>query len=209
MSCSTVTALNAEWAELTRDTRPTVAGWRQRCTALTGADDLDDVLTGVRRAPDQVLASLLSWGAAGDRLAWRVVLQAMLGKAVLVGAGSDDRVAEAVSELWVVIAEYPLQRRPRSIAANLSWMLRRRLAPTPLVAPEPEVVEPGAGATLAHARRLGLLEAAEHELLWLVYVEGLTSASAAQALGVSAELVRYRCSRTLRRLADHASLLAA
>jgi len=45
--------------------------------------------------------------------------------------------------------------------------------------------------------------------LWTVYVAGLTSAQAAEALGTTPELVRWRCSRALRRLAVHAELLAA
>jgi DNA-directed RNA polymerase specialized sigma24 family protein len=42
-----------------------------------------------------------------------------------------------------------------------------------------------------------------------VYVAGLTSAQAASLLGSTPELVRWRCSRALRKLAAHAELLAA
>jgi DNA-directed RNA polymerase specialized sigma24 family protein len=139
----------------------------------------------------------------------------MLGKAVLLSAGSDERFAEAVSELWVAIAEYPLARRPRSIAANLAWRLRRRLATGAGIAVSPPVVsseptaEPDAANTLAQARSLGLLDDRDHHTLWLVYVAGLSSARAGAELGISPELVRYRCSRSLRRLAAKAELLAA
>ena len=107
---------------------------------LAGASDLADLLELIRRRPDAVLAALLRLGADGDPLAHRVVLQTMLGKAVRLCAGRPDLLPEAISELWVAIVEYPLDRRPRSIAANLAWAVHRRLhrAPGPRSpAPDP------------------------------------------------------------------------
>jgi DNA-directed RNA polymerase specialized sigma24 family protein len=206
---ATLLSLNSEWADLLPRSGPTVAIWAARCPELAGVADLADILTHVRTDSDAVLGALLRLGADGDRLAWRVVLQAMLGKVVLLSAGADERLSEAVSELWVAIAEYPLDRRPRSIAANLSWTLRRRLAkPVPAALPAP-ITEPGAAQTLDDALALGLLDTRTHHTLWLVYVVGLNSARAAETLGTTPELVRYHCSRSLRRLAEQAELLAA
>lgn len=209
-------ALNGEWAELVAVSGPVVAAWAERESALAEAADFADLLPAISAAPDAVLAALLRLGADGEGLAHRVVLQALLGKAVAVSAGRDEVFAEAVSELWLAIAEYPLPRRPRSIAANLSWTLRRRLtaAVTPeLPRPVAAVVagfeqgEPSAGETLAMARSLRLIDELDHRTLSLVYIAGLSSARAGEVLGVSAELVRYRCSRTLRRLAARSHLL--
>lgn len=204
--------LNAEWRELVPASPATVAAWATARPQLRPARDLDDLLDVIRRRPDEALAALLWIGRGGEPLAWRVVLQAMLGKTVLLCRARPDRFDEAVSELWLAIADYPLDRRPRSIAANLGWTLRRWLGEASR-SPElqPCVHDPGATAadTLATARTLKLIDAETHRTLWLVYVAGLTSARAAVELGTTAELVRYRCSRSLRRLAGHAVLLSS
>jgi DNA-directed RNA polymerase specialized sigma24 family protein len=213
VTSQTLLSLNSEWVELVATSAAPVADWVQHCPELAQARDLDEILTSVPAAPDAVLGALLQLGAAGERLAWRVVLQAMLGKAVRLSCGREERLAEAVAELWVVIAEYPLQRRPRSIAANLAWALRRRLAGPPMVVGDPASGEPSGGPTgaqaLATARRLGLIDARAHLTLWLVYIDGLSSTQAAAELGTTPDLVRYHCSRSLRRLAGRAELLAA
>ncbi len=209
MTNSTLLSLNSEWAELVAGTDAAVSGWAQCCPELAGAANLDQVLALAWSAPDAVLGALLRLGADGDTLARRAVLQAMLGKAVRLSGGRDERLAEAVSELWVAIAEYPLGRRPRSIAVNLAWTLHRRLARPKTVAAPIESAGPTAEGTLAQAHALGLIDDRAHRTLWLVYVAGLTSAKAAVELGTTPELVRYRCSRSLRRLASQAELLAA
>ena len=208
---ATLTDLNAEWSGLVRTSDATVAAWARRFSALDPASDLAGLLDVIRARPDAAMAALLAIGRDGDPLAWRVVLQAMLGTVVLACRRRPDRFDEAVSELWLAIAEYPLERRPRSIAANLTWTLRRRLAeqpPAPVALPSVPR-DASAEATLTAARRLRLIDAETHRTLWLVYVAGLTSARAAEELGTTPELVRYRCSRSLRRLARHADLLSA
>lgn len=207
-----VTTLNREWAALAG---ASVRHWAQAEPALAGVARLGDVLAAIRQAPDPVLAALLRRGAAGDQLARRAVLQTMLGKLVRLCAGRPEALGDAVSELWLAIADYPLGRRPRWIAANLAFAVQRRLSrpsadrPTADLDPPAVVAEREAGATLAEARELGLIDEGTHRTLWVVYVAGLSSAQAAGVLGTSAESVRWRCSRALRRLAQHAELLAA
>lgn len=205
-------ALNEEWRSLAMTATP---GWAHREPALAAASDLASVLALIRERPDPVLAALLRLGAAGEELAYRVVLQTMLGKMVLLCSGRAALLPEAISELWLAIVEYPLARRPRAIAANLAWTVRRRLPRAEAVRPQPsvdaaaELPEPDASGTLGEARGLGLIDELTHRTLWAVYVAGLTSAQAAVALGTTPEVVRWRCSRALRRLAAHAELLAA
>lgn len=209
---TTLAALNEEWRELASQRRP---AWGVAEPVLADADDLAAVLRLIRASPDQVLAALLRLGASGDPLAHRVVLQTMLGKLVLLCARRPELLAEAVSELWVAIAEYPLVRRPRSIAANLAWTVRRQVrspSPAPVAAEvDPPAPTPDADGTsaLREARQLGLIDEHTHRTLWTVYVAGLSSTRAAVALGTTPELVRWRCSRALRRLAAHADELAA
>lgn len=207
-----VTALNREWAALSATP---VGHWADGEPALAGITRLDEVLGAIRQAPDPVLAALLRHGAAGDQLARRAVLQTMLGKLVRLCARRPEALGEAVSELWLAIADYPLARRPRWIAANLAFSVQRRLArpsaDRPIVDFDPPAAVPDqeAGATLAEARELGLIDECTHRTLWVVYVAGLSSSQAAAVLGTSAESVRWRCSRALRRLARHNELLAA
>lgn len=212
MDRRTLAALNAEWHELLPTTKEHLIRWAAIEPALATADDPAGLLALIRRDPDEALAALLRLGQTGDRLAHRVVLQAMLGMAVRSCSERSEALPEAVSELWLAIAEYPLSSRPRAIAANLAWTVRRRLraAAAPLPRPElpPPGGEPGAVGTLAEARRLGLIDELTHQTLWTVYVAGLTSAQAAALLACTPELVRWRCSRALRRLAGHAELLA-
>ena len=203
-------ALNSEWqAILPTSTRP-LAEWTLTEPVLLGADDLDGVLDLIRQHPDDVLAALLRLGAGGQPLAHRVVLQTMLGMVVRLCADRPALLPEAVSELWLAIADYPLERRPRAIAANLAWTVRRSLLTVaPPAPPPPEPHDPDATSVLADARRLRLIDEVTHRTLWTVYVAGLTSQQAADVLGTTAGVVRWRCSRALRRLAGRARLLAA
>lgn len=205
-------ALNTEWRRLAAG-HPGLPDWQSE-PALAGAIDLEGVLALIRRSPDETLGALLRLGGAGDPLAHRVVLQTMLGKLALMCAGRQSELPEAISELWLAIVDYRLDRRPRSIAVNLAWSVQRRLwaasAVPGLVDPvADESKEADAAETLAEARRLGLIDDLTHRTLWTVYVAGRTSAQAAAELGTTPELVRWRCSRALRRLALRAELLSA
>lgn len=201
--------LNAEWDLLVPCHDQTVAAWVGREPALGVASGLDELLGAIRRNPDPMMAALLRLGLDGEALARRVVLQSLLGKLVLLSRGRREWFDEAVSVLWVAIAEYPLQRRPQAIASNLLWTLRRALCPSVAVLMPAPLPEPTAEETLRAAMTLRLIDDESLRTLWLVYILGLTSDRAGVVLGVSAETVRYRCSRDLRRLAGQAPLLAA
>ncbi len=203
-------ALNSEWQALVPGAGGQLNAWARAEPALAAAGDLAEVLDLIRRNPDDVLSALLRLGAAGHPLAHRVILQTMLGMVVRLCAGRPALLPEAISELWLAIVDYPLERRPRAIAANLSWTVRRslRTRPPPVAAPiQPD--EPDAASVLAEARRLGLIDEVTHRTLWTVYVAGMTSRQASIVLGTTPETVRWRCSNALRRLAGRARLLAA
>ena len=120
---SVVEALDREWCELVRDHRETVARWADRHDALASCRSLDDVLSAARLNSDPVLAALLAEVSIGDQVAGRVVLQALIGRMVRM-AQRDPRssVDDYLALLWCVINNYPLQRRPVRIAANLSTL---------------------------------------------------------------------------------------
>ncbi|MCW5951072.1 MAG: hypothetical protein KIT69_02275, partial [Propionibacteriaceae bacterium] len=178
------------------------------------AIDLAGVLASVRAAPDAVLAALLR---CGDATAHRVVLQTMLGRAVLDAARDPlHDLGDYVAELWLGIATYPLSRRPSRIAANLALDTRKRVRGRRLVRPVDPVrlansvqraddADPSlAGLVLAEAHRAALITADTERALRLVYTEGLGTGQAAAVLGVAPAALRQRCARAVRRLAAHA-----
>lgn len=115
--------LNAEWLRLAQDPAAESAcvAWSRAAPVLSGATTPEEVLRRITRAPDVVLGALLAAAAGGDALAGRVVLQAMLGKAVRMAVGDRwGTIDDYVAALWCVIATYPLAARPGRVAANLA-----------------------------------------------------------------------------------------
>ena len=225
--------MDAEWAALQEDGRARDAcrRWAVAAPVLTGCARPDEVLARVASAPDAVLGHLLAEAAAGERLAARVVLQALLPKVVRMA--SVDPAAEVddyLTSMWCMIAAYPLGRRPTSVAGNLALdtlkAVRRERHPEVDVVTAPDLVllvadrrssaaagspdrdGPSVARVLARARQHALLDERTRSLLHSVYAEGLSGESAAQRHGLTPGAVRQRCSRAVRVLAGHASLLA-
>lgn len=204
---STAAALNREWEALTDDPAPLPASWRLACPHLAETSTLADALAVVRDHPDATLLGLLALHRAGDALAGRTVVQAMLGKMILMA--SRDAVAtldDYLAALWVRVATYPLTRRPHRVAANLaldtlksmksgSWQPGGQLPPRPQHDPLGD-----AEAVLDAGVRLGVIDALTRRTLACVYVDGRSSAAAASVLGVSSDAVRWRCSKGVRAL---------
>ncbi|MBB1495156.1 hypothetical protein J4N02_01235 [Propioniciclava sp. MC1595] len=207
MTCTglsrTVTALNDEWSTLADEPAP--LSWRAVPALPLGT--LGDVLAGVRSAPDTVLLALLGLQAEGDALAGRVVVQAMLPKMILMAVRDDGAdVDDYLAALWVRVATYPVARRPRRVAANLALdTLKSVKATRPravMALPGGPVPDPLADATtvLDAGVRLGAIDGLTRRTLEVVYVDGRSSSAAGAVLGMSAETVRWRCSKGVRAL---------
>src|SRR5688572_16841850 len=87
------------------------------------------------READPVLLALAGL-AAEDELAGRVLLQLLLpGTASLASRVrwryGADAPAAAVAAVWERIRTYPVDRRPRSVAANILLDARKRLLTAP------------------------------------------------------------------------------
>ncbi|SDS73915.1 RNA polymerase sigma factor [Microlunatus soli] len=174
-----------------------------------------------------------SSGRPAGELAGRIVLQTMLGKLVTM-ARRDHRhaVEDYVGQLWARIGCYPLARRPRRIAANLALDTLKavtrdhtrgssRVAVAVPVSEEDLeraglVADPRVGdgvddlsahRVLRTAQDLDLIDDATRRLLLSVYLEGLSSVDAAARFGLAPTTVRYRCSRAIRNLAAHATVI--
>lgn len=231
---SVIGQLNLEWAQLRTapTTAGTVRGWAGTKPALAGCASLGDIESRVaaadRLTADEVLLALLEL-AVDDRLAGRVVLQLMLGKAVRIAAAQSGRADRALLEqlavtaLWDVIATYPVHRRRQKVAANLSMDTLRQvvaeLAPDRVESPaEPTVLaarteddEP-VGAVpdlelyevLAWGVDEGVISRSDAALVTQVYCAAPGEpggAEAAAAFGLSWAAARQRCSRAVRKLA--------
>jgi hypothetical protein len=78
-------------------------------------------------AADVVLLGLVERARQGDRLAARVVLQRVLPpllsqalkRTSLQPREADPLLADYLGAAWWLICEYPVERRPRSVAANV------------------------------------------------------------------------------------------
>jgi DNA-directed RNA polymerase specialized sigma24 family protein len=227
--------MDVEWVALQEDACAIQAcrRWASDSAVLAGCATPAQVLGRVGAAPDVVLGHLLREASAGDRLAARVVLQALLPKVVrMASVDPGAEVDDYVTAMWCEIAAYPLARRPASVAANLALdtlkAVRRERRPAADVATPPHLVVlaadrgptrvvgssplapgPGVAHVLERARRHRLLDPATSDLLQSVYAEGLSGELAARRHDLSPGAVRQRCSRALRVLARHADLLAA
>lgn len=210
-NASCIIELNREWALLAPGTVPD--HW-----AVPGGT-LAELLSSIEADPDPVLGELLARYAEGEQLAGRVVLQAMLGKLVILAARDHQHsVADYLAECWLLLGHYPLIRRPRRIAANLALDTRRAVragdCDLPLIDPARIDDHPGpeagdVGALIRTATKLGLIDAASAACLAATYLVGLPSHEAGRWLAISPALVRWRNARSLRALAPHAHLLAA
>ena len=224
---------NREWRHLVGDgsqhCRGSVESWGERHSVLLGCHSLADVLLRVRENPDTGLAALLTLVRGGDQLAGRVILQSLIGRLVRmarrdVRAGVDDYLAA----LWCAIRTYPLERRPRQIAANLAldslkavhrehrWTVRGEVSTWPpgdvfeglvetahaihAVPDLPEVTD-----LLDVAQRSAVIDDLARRVLVSVYVDGLTSRQAAERHQTSPGAIRIRCNRAVQRLRSSAT----
>jgi DNA-directed RNA polymerase specialized sigma24 family protein len=221
-----VAALNREWDELERERTP--GRWREGCVHLGGVTALGEVLDAVRNHPDEVLGCLVAECGAGDALAGRVVVQAMLPKMILMAhRDAEHDLGEYLASLWERILTYPLDRRPQKVAANLALDtlkgVKKKSGRAGLVSLPTDWSSPGhlaradeqlgkrrggAARVLNRAVALGLIDDPAREVLSIVYLDGRSAAQAGRELGLSPEAVRARCSRAVRRLRTHASELA-
>lgn len=187
-----VVALNREWTTLREEPVP----WAPSLTA--GA-----VLEGIGDDPDARLLALVTHCQDGHALAGRIVVQALMGRLVVL-ASCDTRVGcdDLVAALWLRLATYPVTRRPRAVASNLTLdarkdVLREHRVLQPVPGPEP--ADPlTAHDMLRAASVLRLVSDETAKVMGSVYGDGLTSRDAGTRHGLTPEAVRWRCSHGVR-----------
>lgn len=199
---------DADWAEARERHDGLAAEWARDAPDLTGCGTLDDVVARCRTS-DAAFAPLLALARRRDPVAGRCVLQIMVPSLVALSHGDPrGEIAEYLSACWLVVMAWPDHRRTHLVTA-IAWQTRRqvtrerrrRLAPAPLQDDLP--AEMGARAVLQLAGDRSLVPAASIRALEAVYAEGLTGKEAAERLGMSHDMVRYRCSSAVRTLRKH------
>jgi hypothetical protein len=171
-----------------------------------------EALERARTDGDPWLARLIAATQAGDELAGRCVVQAVLGRLSGVAArNSRLTLDELIGALWLRVRSYPLDRRPRAIASNLVLDARkdalRELRPLAQVVPTQPRRHAVAARLLEDAVRIGVIDAGIGEVMSSVYLLGLSGEAVAERHGVTPTTVRWRCSAGMRRLAQARELL--
>lgn len=214
------TAVHKDFQSLIPRSAAAVSAWAERHSALAGCDDLPAVLAAIRSSPDAVLGALLGETLHGCPLAPRVVLHAMLPK--MISMARRDPAAsleDYLAHLWLRITTYPLDRRPRRIAANLALDTLKAVKAdlTPMLVPmadldnaqawRPSDDELSARRLLRAAVDLRLIDPTTHATMLDVYADGLPETEVAVRQKVTATTVRRRCHRGIRVLTAHARQL--
>ena len=148
--CNPITLLRDEWQRINYCQRSLhdVNSWQLRSERF---HSLDEVLKAAGfdghkcdQEADQVLAAIVR-RAATDQLAARIVLQRVFPPMLAIAKrrgkirslGFDYAFSLVLSHAWEVIRTYPIERRPRKIAANIvrdieyfAFVRRERRRPT-------------------------------------------------------------------------------
>jgi len=224
-----VSSLDREWRQLARGVLPArLRVWAQREPSL--APFADPVrLIGFLRGPapwtmkDELLHPLVRI-ASEDPLAARVVLQALMpglkglaARALLDASERDELWELLLAHAWERIRRYPLERRPRRIAANvlldtlrgtmreLERERRRRHRSVPdatVEAPSPDR-RAEVARMLLDAVSAGAISQLEARILFETRIERCSLAEVAADVGLAYNVLRVRLQRAERRLLLH------
>lgn len=221
--------LEREWTSLAAALRSALGRWRAGEPALARHPSAQALIRALHghasyASKDELLGALLRL-ARSEPLAGRVVLQALLpGLKRLAGqllfeAGEREELWELLlANAWEQICCYPLERRPRRIAANilldtLRPTLRERKrqrrqrsessAEVAVSAPPPTDADADVYLLLANAVAAGAISPLEAEAILAVRIDGDPLAAVAARLGLSYNVLRVRLQRAERRLLLH------
>lgn len=241
-----VAGLHDEWSRLAAglEREPDVLSLldqarRSEESSLSCIDTLDDLVAAMRHHGDRPLLFALEAAQQGSYIGARSIIQTMLPKlarltnSIRRGRDFGSVMPDAVAAMYEVICRYPIDRRPRSVAANLALdtlkALRKFLGtelPSGTLA-VPQEYSPSCftdryssasrtdastsdelAEVLALAQHRRLISDADVRLLWLVATGG-TAKEVAGHVGMTPATVRQRYSRACATLRSHAPMLTA
>lgn len=197
------------WSSVALSPAPEVATWAAIHPLLTRCRTADDILPHV--ADDSVAVFLLRAAQAGSQLAGGIVVQAMIPR--LIRLAARDRRAtfdDYLGEAWLVVAKFPTARA-NAVLTNLALDTLKQVSrqrartlrevPTDAVPDSPATSNdamPSSAELIDLAVRRGLVRPANVAPLRAVYQRGLSGAEAAKELGMSHDMLRYRCSQAIK-----------
>jgi DNA-directed RNA polymerase specialized sigma24 family protein len=202
--------------------------WREVEPALSRFKDAAALLRffrgpGPNADKDAALCALLVL-ARGEPIAGRVVMEAMLpglkklaGRTLVDAREREELWSALMACAWERIRSYPVERRPRKVAANLLLdCLRGTLAgltsarrPSQLASfaalgelesPRNCEVDGDVDALLAQATTAGALTHDEAELILTTRIDGTSLGELARSRGLSFDTLKHRRQRAERRL---------
>lgn len=226
-----IARLEREWRRELASTELTshLRQWQAIEPALRAFSDPAAVLRFLRRSvpgerQDRVLRALVS-RAGEDPAAGRLVLHALLpglkslSARLLVDTRDQEELwSTLLACAWQRIRRYPVERRPRRVAANVlldtlhdavaahrrAVRDRTELDVVPAwLAPTRPRVDGDIEAVTERAMQAGAITAAEAELILCTRIDGVSLASFARSEGVSYDALRVRRRRAERRLGLH------
>ncbi len=223
-SADVVSALEREWdARSSACFSRRLRVWAEREPALETFATVQALVGSLRRRSGDyeresaILAALLQQ-ARSDPLAGRVVLQALLpglkrlaGRLLFEAGEREELWSLLLAHLWAGIRSYPVERRPRRVAANLLLDAahatlgdlgkeRRLRAHASELAPESVEAGEQEELVLSRAVRTGALSRAEALLILRSRVEGVPLAQIATEEGAGYDALRIRRRRAELRL---------
>jgi hypothetical protein len=218
------TELDAEWSDLGASA-PAVGAlrlWARSDMQLQGFEDLRDVVhfdqrSGLRSRGEQVLGCLAA-RAPSDPLAARALLQVVLYGLIRIAVdfrsaahSEEDAASMVVALAYERIRTYPIERRPRSIAANILLDTRQRASRSLFRRRVAEVLTADIGRPAGEAAKasaadelIGLLDEAvrtrklgidDARLIVLTRVAGVPTAELAAIRGCAPQSLRRRRQR--------------
>jgi hypothetical protein len=218
---SLFTGLDNEWKAVVRSpaSRERLRQWSNDKPEIARFSDLDELARFARSAPsrderDAILLFLAS-RAPDDSLACRTVLQCVLFLLIPIAvsfrttADSDDEIdAIVVATAFERILTYPVQRRPRSVAANIVLDTRQRVSraqcrPRVCEVPTSDIARLPAGepaipsfeysvGLLGEAVRQGRLTAFDARVIVLTRLCGVDIKEVAESCGYQPHSLRRR-----------------
>lgn len=143
----------------------TLRKWSKAHPALAGMTSLPELLDTIDSAgadrTDEIMLALVQLTQDGQQLAGQVVLQAMLPKLSRMAASATMSTSDAntmeerrqigIAVFWDVLATYPVDRRTRRIAGNLSLDTLHRLTEVTRAVAEEKPIDMTPGWRSPHA----------------------------------------------------------
>lgn len=218
-------SLDYDWKILvrSRDAKAALARWADD-PILGNLTSLSDLLVWTKQGTppaeaDAVLAALARRACVGDEVAARSLMQCLApGLCRLAGkygARNPEVVAEVIGAAYERIRTYPIERRPRAIAANVIadthqklWRARQRKQVetcaleecATAAAPEVETSTQELVELVAEAVKAGRLTREAAEVIVLTRIYDVDIATLAAAEGLDPQTMRQRRRRAEARL---------